>query len=860
MVADPFTAIGTTAAVFELGKVAWKLGSTLVKLYQDTKCVDGTVEKLAGEVKSLGNECDLVHAELEEVVKGTENGEGSSYDLDGRLWKCLGTKVQECTEAVQELSAIVDDIADRASGFIGQAQRQMRLNKNREILEKIRQRIRTHTDGLRTTLLVVNIKVAHLAPGYANRELSQKLDALQDMVDSLQRSMESAPRTSRSDTDATLVQCAREVITQGSTMYEASLAAPSILGGQGAANSNVRVAQWVGAIDALRRENPIPELSDTRSTLPSVFSGDGGYRSLTDATSAQHEMVERDTDDNLLDPDSDDDLALDLAKAALHTSAEAFETSAWLEADLLLQETLSLLQQLPKGQRGFCDTFDLQYKLAVCAYHTQKPADAEGALTSLLQQIPETDKQRRLVCEIAHLLSLLYIRMDQVKRAKASCEKALQARRRLLGKEDDATLSSIGVMVRIYQLLQSHTLAKVYLTMIPEARKSDILRSVDDSLGPDLDPFDDASLLARSHSRHSKRNASLERFSSLSSSRTSCDAAFGIGDSEASPSTLAPSLPALKDLGSANAQDDALTGNSLPLSDLSLDAQSRTGASESNVTESDEAMEDPFISKSDTLSAHSHSGSQAAKDEPPLGLSRKEILSGLMLKPKTALDKAICYESKEQVTALIHTHPKPSSGLRRIFKSSPSPLHYAALFGEVDAARQILELGTRLMEVTTHAMIFYTLGSPFHWAVLSRQAAVVDLFLTKRPEVLHTLAMCPDMSSDMYKWWCSCTISETEQSHGSHIPEEFIAMCKVLLKHGWRVNQGIASSSWTLLHYATFLGYEYDPHGMIASFLCERGADPMLAARDGNTPFGIAKRKSNHNLVQVFEDHIKSKK
>lgn len=157
MVVDPVTAAGTISSVFDLAKVAWKLGSSLVKLYQGTKCVDDTVEKLAGEVKSLGNECDLVHAELEEVVKGSKNGEPSPYDLEDRLWKCLDTKVQECSQTIQALSVLVRDIAEKASGFIGQAQRQMRLNKNRDNLEKIRGRVRTHTDGLRTTLLVINM-------------------------------------------------------------------------------------------------------------------------------------------------------------------------------------------------------------------------------------------------------------------------------------------------------------------------------------------------------------------------------------------------------------------------------------------------------------------------------------------------------------------------------------------------------------------------------------------------------------------------------------------------------------------------------------------------------------------------------
>lgn len=60
MVVTPFTAVGTAAAVLALSKAGWKLGNSLSKLAQDTKIVDTTVENLAGEVKSLGNDCDLI--------------------------------------------------------------------------------------------------------------------------------------------------------------------------------------------------------------------------------------------------------------------------------------------------------------------------------------------------------------------------------------------------------------------------------------------------------------------------------------------------------------------------------------------------------------------------------------------------------------------------------------------------------------------------------------------------------------------------------------------------------------------------------------------------------------------------------
>ena len=47
------------------------------------------------------------------------------------------------------------------------------------------------------------------------------------------------------------MQCAREVIVKGTTMYEANLAAESVAGGQGAANRNIRVAEQVSILESI---------------------------------------------------------------------------------------------------------------------------------------------------------------------------------------------------------------------------------------------------------------------------------------------------------------------------------------------------------------------------------------------------------------------------------------------------------------------------------------------------------------------------------------------------------------------------------------------------------------------------------
>lgn len=202
---------------------------------------------------------------------------------------------------------------------------------------------------------------------------------------------------------------------------------------------------------------------------------------MTSGTPAQHAGHESEAADAVAD-DSDGDLDTDLAKAALHTGTKAFEAQEWEEANSLLQGALRVLQQLPKQRRAFCDLFGLQYKLAVCAYQTQEPADAEEALMSLVQQSASSDEHRVYTYDTTHLLSILYIRMGQIDRARSECEKALQGRRVLLEKRSDISLESTALLAHIYGLLNNRARAISCLAMIPEARREAVVKVVQESL------------------------------------------------------------------------------------------------------------------------------------------------------------------------------------------------------------------------------------------------------------------------------------------------------------------------------------------------------------------------------------------
>ena len=301
---------------------------------------------------------------------------------------------------------------------------------------------------------------------------------LQDTVDFREQQI-----TSLADSCAALVQCARDVVMSGTDLYESSVAGGSVQGGPGAA-SNIRTAEWVSTLDLLRRDMRASKLSDRESYVPTVFSADGGHTTGTGGTSAYADVFgPKHVSTAMADEDSDDDaFEIDLAKAALQAGEQSFDDGDWIDAQLQLQESLTLMKELPAKYRAICDMFEVQYKLAVCTCHTSEPPAAESALVNLIQQLPSTDEHRRRVCDAVHLLAQVYIRMgstEKLQLARSSCESALKGCALLLGRQHDSYLESLALLSRSYRLMNNPARAKACETMIPEAKRESLLTKVE---------------------------------------------------------------------------------------------------------------------------------------------------------------------------------------------------------------------------------------------------------------------------------------------------------------------------------------------------------------------------------------------
>lgn len=696
----------------------------------------------------------------------------------------------------------------------------------------------------------------HIAPCRADPSLAQELDKLQTMVEKLQRLLEANPQSRHSHTEATLMQCAREVIVKGTTMYEASLAAGFIPESHGAAKSNVRVAEWLGTLESIRRDEQLPDPSDMISTASSVFSGTETHTVVTSVTSEQRAMQDGEVVGTVGD-DSDDDLDIDLVKAALDTGTKAFEAQEWDEADSLLQEALQVLQQLPKQRRAFCDIFGLQYKLAVCAYYMQEPADVEKALMSLVQQSASSNEQRGYVSDALYLLSHLHIRMDQIDRARSECEKALQVRRRLWGKGSDAALESMALMAHIYILLNNRPRAKVCLAMIPEARRDAVLNLVEKSLGTKIERLDSSSLPTRSISEDSDLAAQRfqKRLSISSIAPPTEDRSYGPVSAMISQSPATSLRQAQQHIPSTMTY---LEDRQSVVTSLSSQEE-RSG---SRTTEKERVTED-YSTDVKVFGAAAKSPvetSEAQKTFKGKTLSRKEILDRIGCQPRDNIEEAVCDGDHSALVSLLD-RKKDFWRLKmrkHVRSERVTALHFAALFGEIDMARRLVGSSYNINEVPYG---YSTSLTPLKFAIGARQVDMVEFLIANgarpsEPDSWSTLA-----GQLMNRSWLTKTLSEAEKEQ---VPYRIIAILKILLQQGWNVNTPFETSGGTILHQAvTFWTglYRWDLNlrAVVTSFLCERGANPFQANVEGKTPYDMAAAASHHDLLQILDQSSKRK-
>ncbi|PVH97451.1 hypothetical protein DM02DRAFT_730542 [Periconia macrospinosa] len=806
MVVTPSLPARIASAILALSKQAWKLGSCLSKLENSSIHIRSAVKALTEDVKTLGAECDLLYAELEEAAKESKINSGRLHDIDERVWIFLQRQVGEIGFTMSELGLFIESVRSENYGFYSQPQNCQRSDEGEEQLASFKRRICRETDNFRTILLIIHTAPTQLIPSQVDGRLSK----LQDMLDKLQRQSEADPQSRTTQSQADLIQVVREVIDKSTPILAAEP-----LGGSGAANAPMCVAEWMSVLQSMQYEEHNVNMGN---------DGEGD--------------------------DSDDDLYTDLAEAALDTAATAFDAKEWAEADSLLQEALRVLQQLSKHQRASCDIFGLYYKLASCSYYTHDPAEAEQALLSLIKLPASSDDQQKCVQDAKHLLSQLYVRTGQLDRARSECEKTLQGRRKLLGKQSDAALESMALMAHIYILLDNRARAKSYLTMIPEASRDAVIKTVEESLGNAVEHLDFSSLQAQARTAGENPDLATRRFS-----------------------TPTP-RPAIENHAHRPMSEMVQTLNVLPwqsqhhippneteFESLRPDIMRRLPHQVEEVSESiageQESTHESF--PADAVSLLGGVSLSPGELREPINtlqdkkLQRREILDRIGCQPKDQIEQAVCDGDHVALISLLHRRKDfwRSKLRKRVRPERLTALHFAALFGEIDMARRLLAANFSVNEVPYG---YTTALPPLKVAIGARQVEMVDFLIAhgarpSDPDTWSTLA-----SQLLSRSWLLKTMFEDERDMA---PGRILSVMNILIKHGWDVNVPYESSGATMLHQAVNFwtgSYRWDLalRTAVTSFLCENGADPFRPNDEGKTPYAISLATDHQDLLAIL--------
>lgn len=704
-------------------------------------------------------------------------------------------------------------------------------------------------------------------PLQAGPEFAGKLDDLRVIVERLQSSTDNTARPVHPRTEAVLVQCAREVMWKEKAMHQSGLALRNVAGGPGVTTSNLRVAEWVSTLESLRRDQQPPSSLNVLNSgdRSSFLPGDDGSTRETNAIYEHHVALKHEGIDALAD-DSDNDLDTEFTKAALEAGASAFESQEWDEAETFLQEALRALQQLSKHQRMFCDIFTLQYKLAVCSYHTQQPTEAKEALLSLLSQPVNSDEQRAYVSNATHMLAHLYIRTRQFDSARFECEKALQMRRRLLGKRSDAALESTALLAHVYILLNNRARARLCIGMIPEERRDAVVNGVEEQLGTRVEHLDPLSPQARSASEDSgvSMQEIQSRLNATALTMPMEKRCFGPVTTTLPQSPTSSLRHSYQRVPSIKATSDY--GQSATVTSMtSLSSAEEIIEPRAIITQPETASEQRYrkgMNNAEVETSHSNypeavntsAPTSGSALEVARGLSRKEILEKVGCQPRDSIEQAVC--DSDHLTFVNLLNKRKGSWRSKIRKTGRpervTALHFAALFGEIDMARRLLTASYNVNDVPFG---YSTSLTPLKFAIGARQVDMVDFLVSEGarpsdPDSWSTLA-----GQLMNRSWLMKTMSESEKEF---VPTRMVAILRILLKYGWNINAPFETSGRTVLHQAvTFWtgSYKWDLNlrAVLTSFLCEEGANPLQANAEGKTPYDLASASGHQELLLILD-------
>jgi hypothetical protein len=279
---EPASILSAASAISAVAGKAWELGSFIRELYQGAKTVDGKVRRLESAVTELARACEHVQGQFESMsAPPSSKTSALVWDEQGALTTSIDSQVKDCRKTLRELRTLLTDLRPSSSSFFGRTSRHIKLQDRTQQINDFSLRVKTHTDALQMSLQIVTIKVALATPDFLLQRLGTALEDLRVRLSRIENN--TIPSTSQvafgEAHGPPLLQRAREVLREGTTLYETSTAgsvadAEPMTGSERAA----RIKEWAKKMDGLRGDHDSASGVNRPSTVSAHVSLERGPR------------------------------------------------------------------------------------------------------------------------------------------------------------------------------------------------------------------------------------------------------------------------------------------------------------------------------------------------------------------------------------------------------------------------------------------------------------------------------------------------------------------------------------------------------------------------------------------------------
>lgn len=167
----------------QTSQLALQSGTALYQFIRDTRTVNAHIDDLASELKSLADTCRLVHHQLHSIARYYKCYEDKREDAS--LWASIKEKLADCNTTLDTLQKALEGLQKGGSNVLAQGVRQFKLNLRQHEIINMKARVHSHTSSLQVCLLVMDIKVSHLASKKIDENLGSKLKRLEAKMDEL---------------------------------------------------------------------------------------------------------------------------------------------------------------------------------------------------------------------------------------------------------------------------------------------------------------------------------------------------------------------------------------------------------------------------------------------------------------------------------------------------------------------------------------------------------------------------------------------------------------------------------------------------------------------------------------------------